>query len=328
MRIIPSAWKPAGRFHRRRALAALGGAVFLPCARGSDTSTSSSTITVGGRAFTEQRILTQIVAQLLRRKTSLTVKITPGSENPDDDIQDKLIDVYVEYSGTAFTKTLNMAYDPSKDANIIPTIKSRFRELKPSLEWFDSLGFEDKFAIVIRTADCQYYKIHYLSEASKRPAWRIADGEGFELRPDGLVNLLTKGHIHLSEPPLTRKVAELYQLYQLLEGDRVDMIAANSTDRLLDSPSLTVLVDRDHIFPPYDAAIVARTEVLNQHPDVRRALNQLTAKISLETMRRLINSFDGVKADIARSKQERDDSRLDDEAAAQIAKGFLDSLQI
>jgi osmoprotectant transport system substrate-binding protein len=304
------------KIDRRSAILALSGAVFSACRR------SSRPIIVGGKDFTEQRILKEVIAQHLERSTHLKVRRSPGVTDADDEIEHKKIDVYVEYSGTALIDILGGDRTPD-DAMMTDTIRPAYR--KRGLEWFDSLGFRDDFAIVIRKADSDKYGIRSLADASLRPAWRVADGPGFELRPDGLAMMLTKCKIHLSQPPLTRKVDELYKM---LEDERVDMIAANSTDRLLGFPSFVHLDDSARIFPPYDAAVVARIEMLDQHPQVRPALQQLSGRISELAMQAMNGRFDEVLSKIrTEANRSLDDqaSDLDDQAAALVAATFLDN---
>jgi osmoprotectant transport system substrate-binding protein len=65
------------------------------------------------------------------------------------------------------------------------------------------------------------------------------------------------------------------------------MIAANATDGILSKGEFQVLDDDKHAFPPYDISIVAREDLLNQRPEVRAALNDLTGKFTNAKMQSL-----------------------------------------
>ena len=81
---------------------------------------------------------------------------------------------------------------------------------------------------------------------------------------------------------------DLGLLYQALEHDRVDMIAANSTDGLLSVLDVRVLVDDKKYFPPYECAAVVRESTLAAYPELRPALEELSGRIS-ETVIRGLN---------------------------------------
>jgi glycine betaine/choline ABC-type transport system substrate-binding protein len=75
--------------------------------------------------------------------------------------------------------------------------------------------------------------------------------------------------------------------YRALADGKVDLIAGNSTDGQIAVLGLRSLEDDRHYFPPYEAALVARADLLQRHPEVRRALAELAGKITDDRMRRL-----------------------------------------
>ena len=83
-------------------------------------------------------------------------------------------------------------------------------------------------------------------------------------------------------------------LYNALEHKEVDMIAANATDGLLSAKDVRVLRDDKRSFPPYQAALVVRATVLENHPRLRPALEELSGKFPDETMRKLNYQVDGL----------------------------------
>jgi glycine betaine/choline ABC-type transport system substrate-binding protein len=88
------------------------------------------------------------------------------------------------------------------------------------------------------------------------------------------------------------------------------MIAANSTDGPAAVRDVTILADDRHYFPPYDCAVVVREETLARYAGLRGVLEQLSGKLTAETMRRLNREVDGER-----------------HPAAQVARQFLDSLR-
>jgi len=83
------------------------------------------------------------------------------------------------------------------------------------------------------------------------------------------------------------KTMDLGLLYKAIEQGQVDMIAANATDGMLAKSDLKILEDDKHAFPPYQVSIVAREVLLNERPEVRTALDQLSGKFTNARMQQL-----------------------------------------
>ena len=87
-------------------------------------------------------------------------------------------------------------------------------------------------------------------------------------------------------------------MYSALAGNEVDAIAAFATDGRIEAYDLQTLGDDASYFPPYQAAPVARREVLERWPELRGALSALADRIDDATMRGLNASVDEDKRSI------------------------------
>jgi osmoprotectant transport system substrate-binding protein len=86
---------------------------------------------------------------------------------------------------------------------------------------------------------------------------------------------------------------DLGLLYRALTQKQVDMVAGNTTDGVLSVLDAVVLSDNRSAFPPYQASLVVREQSLAANPGLEAALNELSGKISEQTMRRLNHEADG-----------------------------------
>ncbi|MDF0651420.1 MAG: glycine betaine ABC transporter substrate-binding protein [Nitrospira sp.] len=243
-------------------------------------------ITVGSKNFLEQILLGEIAAQYLEhrlgrrveRKLNLggTLLVHKAIVNGD-------IDLYPEYSGTAATVILNLATSNNTD-DVLTQVRREY-ETRFHLRWFNPLGFNNSFAMVIRKADANRLGVRSLQDAERHPSgWVLGVGYEFQQRPDGLPSLLRAYALPLLGTP---KVMDLGLLYRALEQGDVSMVAANSTDGLLLSLDVTVLADNRNCFPRYDAAFVARSQTIAREPRLAAALQDLSGRFSDDTMRRL-----------------------------------------
>lgn len=254
-------------------------------------------IVVGSKNFTEQVILSELIAQHLEARTGLPVDrrfYLSGTYICHQALLGGRIDLYVEYTGTALTAILKEAPRGSPQ-DVYARVQTAYAE-RFGLEVTEPLGFENTFAIVIRGEDARRLNLRTLSEAARyTPAWRAGFGYEFMERPDGFRGLAETYGLQFASPP---RIMDLGLLYRALKEKQVDLVAGNSTDGLIAALDLVVLEDDRRYFPPYEAVPIIRRETLQRHPAIRRALAELAGKISAEEMRRLNYALDGEHRDV------------------------------
>lgn len=266
----------------RRVLATLAILVLAGCSK-------QKAIVVGSKNFTESVLLGEIVAQRLER-AGCTVERKfdlGGTLVCDKAITAGALDVYPEYSGTALTAILHL--DAIRDRAAVMKKVAADYEAR-GLSWGPALGFENTFAMIVRTADAQRLSLKSISDLAKVSAtFRPGFGYEFVERPDGWNGLLQHYGLHFAEAPRTM---DLGLTYRALAAGEIDLIAGNSTDGLIDALHLTVLADDRHFFPPYDAALVVRHDFEKKCPAGPAALQSLAGRLDAPTMRRLNLAID------------------------------------
>ncbi len=249
-------------------------------------------IVVASKNFTEQVILGEIIAQHLEHRLQKPVDrrlILGGTLLAHQGLINGDIDLYPEYTGTALTAVLKLA--PSSDpTTVFETVREEYRT-RWGVEWLDPLGFNNTFAIVIRGEDARRDKLDTISDAAKRAGgWKMGISYEFQQRPDGLAGMMKTYNLSLDG---SVKTMDLGLLYQALKQGQVNMVAASSTDGLLSVLDVKVLEDDKRYFPPYEAAIAVRSEALQAHPDLERALRELSGIFSEDTIQQLNYQVDG-----------------------------------
>jgi osmoprotectant transport system permease protein len=248
-------------------------------------SKSRERMVIGSKDFTEQVILGEMIAQVIEMKTGLEVerKFELGGDLCHRAMLAGEMDVYVEYTGTAFAAILK--HQPITDPRqVYDQVKSEYLS-EFGLEWMEPLGFENTFAILVRGADAERLNLKTISDAAKlAPQWRAGFGQDFMSREDGYAGFARAYGLKFASQP---REMDLSLSYRALASGQVDLIAGNSTDGLIDKLGLIQLEDDRRYFPPYEAAAVVRRETLQRHPQVAAAINSLAGKISDAEMRRL-----------------------------------------
>jgi len=272
---------------RTKALACL---IALACAACGSKSGTKPRIVVGSKNFTEQVLLGEILAQQIERRLPVKVerKLDLGGILLTHEALVKGdIDLYPEYTGSALTAVLKQRAigDP---AEALSAVRALYRS-QWNLEWLDPLGFDNTFAMIVHGKEAREKHVVTLSDAASAHAWRMGMGYEFAQRADGLEGLMKTYNLHPAAPPVSM---DLGLLYQALEHDNVDMIAASSTDGMIAKMDVSILEDDLHYFPPYQCAVVVREQTLARFPQLRDALQELSGKLTNVAMRQLNAAVD------------------------------------
>lgn len=264
--------------------------------------TSGKRIVVCSKDFTEQVILAQILAEHIEAKTDIKVerKLNLSGSLCHQSLITGKVDLYVEYTGTAFANFLKQK--PIRDPQKVYDYLQQQYPQKFQSEWTEPLGFNNSFAILVRGEDAKKFNLQTLSQLGKiSPQLRAGFGPEFKQREDGFPGLAKTYSLKFAGEP---KEMMLGLLYQALKEKQVDVIAGNSTDGLIANLGLVVLKDDRQYFPPYQAAPVVRSAILNQYPQLRPVLGELGGKISDEEMRKLNYEVEGRQRDAKQVAQE------------------------
>jgi osmoprotectant transport system substrate-binding protein len=260
-------------------------------------SKPENTIVIGSKNFTEQLILAELIAQHIEANTDLTVerKLNLGGTFVcHEGIKSGELDLYPEYTGTAHSAILKLPAQSDAEA-VFDTVKSEY-EKQFDLSWSGSLGFNNTFAMVVRSVDAGKFKLKTLSDLAKvAPRWKAGFGYEFVEREDGFPGLAKTYGLKFAEMP---KTMELGLIYRALAEKQVDVVAGNSTDGVLSRLDFVILEDDKQYFPPYEAAIVMRNDTLEQFPELGAVVDELAGKISEAEMQALNDRVDSGGEDI------------------------------
>ena len=265
-------------------------------AAGAFASQQKGVIRVGSKNFTEQIVLGELTAQALERaglKVERRLNLG-GTFICDRALRSGDIDVYVEYSGTAATAIFKqpVVTDPQV---VFARVRQAYADAGITL--FPPLGFENTFAILVRGEDARRHSLTTIEDAVPHARqWRAGFGYEFLQRQDGFPGLSSAYGLQFAAPPVAM---DLSLIYRALADRRVDLVAGDATSGLITALDLAMLQDSKRYFPPYDAAIVARSQTLLADPRVKEALDTLSGRITIAEMRAMNHAIDATGADPA-----------------------------
>jgi osmoprotectant transport system permease protein len=253
-------------------------------------SRGGTNVIVCSKDFTESVILSEIIAQVLEtRGVGVERRFELGGNLCHDAIVDGKIDFYPEYTGTAYTAILK--HQPITDTReVYDQVRKEYAE-KFKVDVSAPLGYSNDFAILVRGADARRLKLKTISDAVPIARdWRAGFGQDFMSRADGYPGFKRAYGFQFSSQP---REMDLALTYRALASNKVDIIAGNSTDGLIAALDLVQLADDKHYFPPYEAVILMRKDVVVRSPLIKAALEPLSNAITTDEMRRLNYEVDG-----------------------------------
>ncbi len=252
---------------------------------------AKTVITIGSKNFTEQVILGEFLSQQIENNTPLKVKRQfdlGGTFVLHEAVRRGQVDGYVEYTGTAWTAILKRP--PISDAQRVWKETAKRYQSQFDLTVFPSLGFDNTFAILVRTGDAQRHQLQTISDLLPLAlTWRAGFGFEFLNRQDGYRGLSQRYGLVFRMPP---REMDLGLTYRALADGQVDVIAGNATDGQITSLNLTHLVDERHYFPPYQAVPVFNSASLRSHPQLVGVLKSLAGTLDAATLRELNRQVD------------------------------------
>ena len=243
------------------------------------------TITIGSKDYTEQAVLGNLVADLIEAKTDITVtrKLDlGGTQVCFGALQSGDIDMYVEYSGTAYSDTLK--HQPISDVDeVYNTVKKEFKELY-DVEVLKAMSFNNTWVLAVTEETAKEYNLETISDLAKF-AGNMKAGTVFEFanREDGLPGLQKEYNFKMGDVVTLDGAPR----YTALVNNEVDVIDAFATDGLLKKLNLKTLSDDKSFFPPYNAMPIISTEKLEEFPEIEDVLDELGSILTNEVMMEL-----------------------------------------
>ena len=249
-------------------------------------------VKIGSKNFTEQFIIANIVGQFLESKgvkvntdmlglgsTALTHQAIVNGE----------IDLYCEYTGTGLTTILKEPAIPDPE-ECYQRVKAGYRE-KFNLEWLKPLGYSSTWVLVMRKDEADKLGIGMISHLAEHvDTLRFGTEQTFLAREDGYPGLKEAYGFEFKN---VKAMEGSGLMYMALSEDDLDVVTGYGTDGQISALDLVALEDDKSFFPPYDAAPVARRELLEKMPEIENILNQLSDRITTQAMSAMCNAVDG-----------------------------------
>lgn len=249
-------------------------------------------LVIGSKDFTEQLLLAEMTARLLKAqgfevgmRTGLSGVLLRQAQESGQ------IDLYWEYTGTSL-----IVYNKIDERMSAEETYEKVKELdaQKGLIWLKPSGVNNTYAFAMNRDAAKAHDLRTMSDLAEAMAagkrFTLACGAEFIARPDGLRPLEKTYGFEFERSDIKRMDPGL--VYQALKDRQVDIGLVYTTDGRIPAFDLVLLEDDKHYFASYILAPIVREDVLEKYPQVETLLNNLSARLDTQTMARLNSEVD------------------------------------
>ncbi len=252
----------------------------------------ANSIIVGGKNFTEQQFLAEMTTQLLKAKGyKVDKKSGMGSTVLRKAQIHGQVDIYWEYTGTSLI-TYNKIKDKLSSDEVYNTVKKL--DKKVGLIWLNPSKANNTYAFAMRVEDKEKYNINTISEyatamKAKKDILTGLNSE-FSARDDGMPGVQKAYKFRLPRANLIKMDSGL--IYTALKNKKIDIGLVFATDGRISAFNFYTLKDDKKFFPNYALVPVIREETLNKNPQLSVILNNVSAILTDDLMRKINAQID------------------------------------
>jgi len=277
-------------------------------AEGQSDPGSRGPIVIGSKNFAENRLLAEVMAQLIEAHTDIRVERRinlGGTAVVFSALRSGDLDLYPEYTGTAWTIHLKIAERVNSSLQAYLHVADEFQR-KYQLTWLQPFGFSNSYALAMDEGRANELGVRTISDL-KQHEGRVRAGVSHEFlsREDGYPGLATAYGLRIGD----LRGMEHGLAYEAIRSRRIDLVDTWTTDGKLLRYNIRILTDDKNFFPPYDCAPLISNTALEKYPELRDLLNRLAFRIDGQKMQQLNyrveqegGSFKEVAADFLRSE--------------------------
>lgn len=251
---------------------------------------SADDLTVGGKNFTEQLLLSEMTHQLLEAKGYENKQLDGmGTKILRSAMENGQLDIYWEYTGTSLITFNNISERLDADATY-----KKVKELDGAkgITWLTPSKANNTYALAVRSSDDK--GLNSLSDLAaafnEDKGLNIGVNAEFPKRPDGLPGLSKTYEFKVGRADVTPMQSGL--IYQALKEGNVDIGLVFATDGRIAAYDFKVLADDKGFFPNYAVTPTIRTETLEANPELADILNSLSVKLNDQIMQNLNSQVD------------------------------------
>ncbi|WP_117170026.1 glycine betaine ABC transporter substrate-binding protein [Paraliobacillus sediminis] len=260
----------------------------------NESADGGTTLEYGAQSYTDPKVMSQIVKLLVEDQTDHAVNITEDIQASPQimaALDREEFDIATLYSGEVYNNhfdedEVEYSTDPQQTIEQAQELFGAEYDMK----WYDSIGFSNQYGIAIQGDFAEENNITTMSDLGEFADQLIVgtDSSWIERENDGYAGYQEAYGYSFDDV----RGMEVSLMYEGINSDELDVVTAYTVDPQILEYDLKLLEDDASFFPPYDASLVARNEIIEEYPEVSDILDSIVGLISTEEMTQLIHEVD------------------------------------
>jgi osmoprotectant transport system substrate-binding protein len=245
-------------------------------------------ISIGSKNFTEQYIISEIMAMLLEdngfdvsRDFGMSTTVVRNALTTNQ------VDLYAEYTGTAWATFLEQE-EPIRDPDLL------FQEVaemdqESNIEWLFKLDINNTYAMAVPTRFAEQHDLENLEDladlVNENPGeYTFAIDFEFYERADGFFAMAEHYGMEIPKDANNVKTMEIGLSYEAVDQGDVDIAMVFATDGKIKKFDMVVLDDNKNFFPVYSLCPTMHEDAYEMYPEVEDILLPIQDLLDETTM--------------------------------------------
>lgn len=257
----------------------------------NDTSAAGGKIfEMGTQDYTDPKIVAQMVKELVEDQTDHEINVTEdiqASPQIINALDQGQFDLATLYSGEVYNNhfdddEVTYSTDPKETLDQAKALFDEHFDLK----WYDSLGFNNQYSVAIPEEFAETNSIQTMSDLKDyAPDMTLGTDSAWKERENDGYGAYQEAYNYSFKDV---RAMEVSLMYKGIANDDLDAITAYTVDPQVAEENLVVLEDDKTFFPPYDASIIARHDMVDEYEEIADILDSIVDLITTEEMTELI----------------------------------------
>lgn len=259
---------------------------------GGGSADGGEKFTAASAKNTDSKLDVQMLKLLVEDQTDHEVEIVedlPASAQIFAGIDRDEFDFANLFSGEIYNNYFDEV-EYSTDPEVTMEQAQEFFGEEHDIKWYDAMGFINNYSIAVKRDFAEENDIETLTDLEPYAdelvlgtdnAWIERDNDGYKGFKE------TYGYEFKDA-----KGMDVALMYKGISNDDLDVVTVYTVDPQIKEYDLKVLEDKEHFFPPYEASLVAKNEVIDEYPKIDEIIQSLVGQVDTEEMTDLIYQVD------------------------------------
>jgi len=269
--------------------------ILAGCGGGTD---GAEKFTAASAKNTDSKIDVQMLKLLVEDQTDHEVEIVedlPASAQIFAGIDRDEFDFANLFSGEIYNNYFDEVEYSTDPDETMEQAQTFFGE-EHNIKWYDAMGFVNNYSIAVKRDFAEENDIDTLTDLEPYADELVlgTDNAWIERDNDGYTGFKEAYGYEFKDA----KGMDVALMYEGIANGDLDVVTVYTVDPQLKEYDLKVLEDGEQFFPPYEASLIAKNEVIEKYPKIDEIIESLVGQVSTEEMTDLIYQVDIEQKDV------------------------------